>query len=109
MGRRRGGRTWRLAPFCSVSRLFFCPALWLAIGFLCCLNVLHGQEEDTLSRTDASHDFRFSGLLLPSVAIGYGSAVTFVPKLHPINLSSRDWVQSFAGQNLNSTYKCNTE
>ena len=66
--------------------------MWLLCGF----RGLCGQEADSLFRVDASHEFRFAGVLVPSLMVGYGTAVTYFPNLHMINVQSREWVQSVA-------------
>ena len=68
----------------------------ITIVFLCGICSLYGQQCDSLPRTDYTHEFRFAGLVLPSLMIGYGTAVTYFPNLHMINVQSREWVQSVA-------------
>ena len=58
-----------------------------------CCGSLYGQQCDSLPRTDYTHDFRFSGVLLPSALIGYGTAVTFFPDLQQMNVAVKEWSQ----------------
>ena len=67
-------------------------ALYVMTCFLCC-GRLYGQQCDSLPRTDHTHDFRFSGVLLPSALIGYGTAVTFFPDIQQMNVAVKDWSQ----------------
>ncbi len=66
--------------------------IWLTLAFLCC-GSLYGQQCDSLPRADHTHDFRFSGVLLPSAFIGYGTAVTFFPDLQQMNVAVKEWSQ----------------
>ena len=66
--------------------------IWLTLAFLCC-GSMYGQQCDSLPRADHTHDFRFSGVLLPSALIGYGTAVTFFPDLQQMNVAVKEWSQ----------------